>query len=332
IGIVVCFAALNALESITAPMALALITGVVLSPLSDFWEQRGYSPVVGALVGMVTTLVVLAGFILILQPMISQLVETAPKVWADMQDVVVLVQKLIRGLSDVKDEMQNAVVPEAKAATEAAAPDVLPSLSEALMIAPAVVSQILVFSGVLFFFLMSRRDIYDWVALHLSGKGNRAHMALTLRRAERSVARYFLTITLINFALGAATGTVLQILGMPGAAMWGLLAFFLNFVVYLGPFTFAVVMLFAGVGAFDGGQALLPALSFLVLNTIEGQFVTPALVGRHMQLNPLLVFLSLIFGIWLWGPIGGIVAIPLLLWVVVLSAGPEGAQTAAKAA
>ncbi len=69
----------------------------------------------------------------------------------------------------------------------------------------------------------------------------------------------------------------------------------------------------------SGPASLAPAASFILLNTIEGQFVTPALVGKHMAVNPLLVFLALIVGIWLWGPIGGIVAIPLLLWGLVLS-------------
>jgi len=73
------------------------------------------------------------------------------------------------------------------------------------------------------------------------------------------------------------------------------------------------------VAQFDGAMSLAPASAFVILNTIEGQFVTPTLVGKHMAINPLLVFLALIFGIWLWGPIGGIVAIPLLLWGLVLN-------------
>jgi predicted PurR-regulated permease PerM len=66
-------------------------------------------------------------------------------------------------------------------------------------------------------------------------------------------------------------------------------------------------------------MVLLPAAAFVLLNGIEGQFVTPSLVGKQVEVNPLLIFLALIFGIWLWGPIGGTVAIPLMLWVLVLN-------------
>jgi predicted PurR-regulated permease PerM len=135
---------------------------------------------------------------------------------------------------------------------------------------------------------------------------------------------------MINAGLGAATAMALQAMGLPGGLLWGVVAFLMNFIVYLGPAIFIVALLFAGVAAFDGGMALAPALTFVVLNGIEGQFVTPALVGRNMALNPLLVFLALIFGIWLWGPIGGIVAIPLLLWVLVLNDGLKAPTPAAE--
>jgi predicted PurR-regulated permease PerM len=121
--------------------------------------------------------------------------------------------------------------------------------------------------------------------------------------------------------MGLATAGFLQIFGMPGAALWGLLAFVLNFIVYLGPAMLAVALLFAGIGAFDGAMVVAPAAVFVAINTVEGQFVTPALVGRNMEINPLLVFVTILFGIWIWGPIGGIVAIPLLLWVRVLGSG-----------
>ncbi len=138
-------------------------------------------------------------------------------------------------------------------------------------------------------------------------------------RADRLVSRYFLTITMINAALGTGVALMLTGLGLPGAAQWGLLAFFANFVVYLGPAVFAGAMVLAGTAAFDGPTALAPAAFYLFLNFTEGQFITPSLVGQTMQINPLAVFLSVIFGLWLWGAAGGIVAIPLLVWILFLN-------------
>lgn len=322
IGAVVLIAAMDIGADILAPLTLALVTGVVLSPLADFWERRGYSPVWGALLGLAVTLALIGALALAFHPIITQLVSQAPKVWSDMKDVVEGFRGLVRGLSDVTDSVAAAVAPQANAAPAAQAAEEgvdLPTVTDALMIAPAILSQILIFSGALFFFLLTRSEIYDWVSLRLSDRGGRAELAQRLRRADRNVSRYFSTITLINAGLGAITAAVLQTIGLPDAMIWGVVAFIVNFVVYLGPAAFVVTLLFVGVAQFDGAMSLAPAAAYLVVNTIEGQFVTPALVGRHMSVNPLLVFLSLIFGLWLWGPIGGIVAIPLLLWVLVLN-------------
>ena len=322
LGAIALIAAMDLAEEILAPLTLALVTGVVLSPLSDYWEGRGLSTVWGALLGLAITLTLIGALVLAFQPVIMQLVEQAPKVWSDMREVVEAIRGLMRGLSDVTENVASVVTPEANAAP--AAPPTqeaieLPTVTDALLVAPAILSQILIFSGALFFFLLTRTEIYDWVSLRLSDRGGRARLALRLRRADRNVSRYFSTITLINAGLGAITAGVLQVIGVSDAMIWGLVAFVANFVVYLGPAAFVIILLFMGVAQFDGSLSLAPAAAFVVLNTIEGQFVTPTLVGRNMSVNPLLVFLSLIFGLWLWGPIGGIVAIPLLLWVLVLN-------------
>jgi predicted PurR-regulated permease PerM len=66
------------------------------------------------------------------------------------------------------------------------------------------------------------------------------------------------------------------------------------------------------------GQALVAPAGFIALTTLEGHFITPAIMGRRLTLNPLNVFLALAFWTWLWGPIGAFLAVPLLItaWVV----------------
>jgi predicted PurR-regulated permease PerM len=81
-----------------------------------------------------------------------------------------------------------------------------------------------------------------------------------------------------------------------------------------------VALAVVGFTEFNGAYALLPALAYLMLNMTEAQFVTPTLVGQRLQLNPLVVFLAILFGLWLWGPIGGIVSLPLLVWATAFMA------------
>lgn len=330
LAVIASVAALKFVGEIAAPMALALVTGVVLSPLSRLWTRIG----LGAAGSAAASLVLALGFFgllgLLLQPLIAQMVDQAPKVWADAQDVVRALRGLFSGLAAATREVSATAVPAANAAPAAQSDVVeMPSVTDALMIAPAVAAQILTFIGTLFFFLLTRDDIYDWVSRRLASPSQRGQVAARLRHAEMTVSRYFVTITTINAALGAATAAALQVIGLPGAILWGIVAFLLNYVVYLGPAVLIVALLFAGTAAFDGASVLFPPLSFAILNFIEGQFVTPALVGKQMELNPLLVFVALLFGIWVWGAIGGIVVIPLLLWAEVLRRGvsPPAAES-----
>ena len=319
IAAVVGFAALDLMQPIAAPAALALVVGVVLSPVAGLWERIGLKPVIGALITVFVTLAVLIALTFLLQPIVVQMVEQAPKVWADLAGTFANIRRLLSGLSDLTSEVTAAMSPDAPAAAAPAMDVTLPNLGTALMMAPALAGQVLVFIGVLFFFLYTRVSIYHWAARHLSEPTQRADTARKLLEAERLVSRYFLAVTLINLGLGLVTGLVFQVLGLPAAALWGVLVMVANFIVYVGPATVALLLLFAGVASFDGVLVLLPATLFVVLNGIEGQFITPSLVGMQVEVNPLLIFLALIFGIWLWGPIGGIVAIPLLIWVLVVN-------------
>jgi predicted PurR-regulated permease PerM len=278
IGAIALFSALDALENIFAPLALALMAGVVMSPLTDFWENRGFPTVIGALIGMTVTLLIIAGLATVFYPLAAQLIDQAPKVWSDMQDTIRIFKSALGDLSKMGDTVTAAVSDSSNAAAPAAPAAegvALPTITDALMVAPTVLSQILIFAGALFFFLLTRTEIYNWAALKLSNQGERAQTALKLRNAERYVARYFGTITLINLGLGVCVGTALQLLGMPGAALWGVVTFLLNFVVYLGPAIIMVALAFAGVAAFDDGMALTPMAVYLTLNAARRSLSPP---------------------------------------------------------
>ncbi|MBO0756517.1 MAG: AI-2E family transporter, partial [Bradyrhizobiaceae bacterium] len=105
-----------------------------------------------------------------------------------------------------------------------------------------------------------------------------------------------------------------SIIGLPNPVVWGVLAFLSNFVPYIGP-AFVLCVLF-GVSLINFsslGYALIMPAYYLALTTLEGHFITPNIVGKRFTLSPLVVFLALVFWTWIWGPIGGFVAIPILI-------------------
>lgn len=299
-------------ETFFAPVVLALVAGIVLSPVSVSMTRAGAPPAFVAVTGMMLTLLVAAILVLTFQPIVAEIVQKAPKVWADVRETVEDFRALVRGVTDAVDDVQAALEPDGKPAAEKAEDAVL-SVQDAIVLAPSIAAQILLFAGTLFFFLLTRHRTYDFLARSFAGEDGA--MSERLLAAERQVSRYLLTITVINASMGVVVGVVLAMIGMTNAVSWGLAAAVLNFVPYLGPACMVIGLLFAGIAEFNGFWAILPVVSYLMLNAVESQFVTPTFVGRNMALNPLAVFLFLTFFLWLWGPIGGVVAIPVLVWL-----------------
>ena len=136
---------------------------------------------------------------------------------------------------------------------------------------------------------------------------------------ERQISRYLGAITVINACLGLAIGGTLHVLGMPYAYLWGVAAFLLNYLPYLGAIIGAGAVGAVALVTFDTtGEALLVPGAYLVLTSIEGQMITPWLVGRHLSLNAAAVFIAVIFWAWLWGVAGALMAVPFLVFLKVL--------------
>ncbi len=308
-------AALSHAQDILAPILSALLLGIVMTPLSHLWDKLRLPKPISAFLSVLLALSSLLVLILLVEPYVSKAINQAPLIRAELRETIYEVRQMLRGLEEISDEMAAAIEPGAPADTEEQAVKI-PSLTDALFYAPQFLAQFLIFTGCLYFFLLARDTVYDWLSDNLAALGER-----DLRLAAKLVSRYVLTISAINLSFGAAVACAMYLIGMPSPIIWGLLAFVLNFILYLGPAALVVMLTVAGIVVFDGAASFLPPALYLAMNATEAQFVTPTLVGKSLAVNPLLVFLALVFWLWLWGPIGGIIAIPLLIWTTTVVRG-----------
>ncbi|HUI62256.1 MAG TPA: AI-2E family transporter [Steroidobacteraceae bacterium] len=147
----------------------------------------------------------------------------------------------------------------------------------------------------------------------------------TIDAIRVEVGRYYSTLALINLSLGSATALSMWLLNMPTPVLWGAMAAVLNFIPYLGSaFTLLTISLVAVVTFDSLAHILLVPLTFLVLATIEGQIIEPIFFGRRLRLNPIVVFVALWLGGWLWGIAGVLLALPILVATKVAAAQPGG--------
>ncbi|HWX23372.1 MAG TPA: AI-2E family transporter [Candidatus Binatia bacterium] len=136
---------------------------------------------------------------------------------------------------------------------------------------------------------------------------------------QQQISNYLFSVTLINLGLGTIVGGGLYWLGVPNAAMWGMLIALLNFVPYFGPVAGISVLAIVGLLTFNTlWLGLLPPAWYLLLHVLEANFITPVLLGRRFTLNPVVIFVSLIFWTWLWGVPGALLSVPILVSIKVI--------------
>ena len=167
---------------------------------------------------------------------------------------------------------------------------------------------------VLLFFLLISGDLFLRRLVEVLPNFSDKKQAVDIsHEIERNISGYLATISLMNVAVGLATGIATYLCGLADPILWGTLAFVLNYVLIIGPLTGVAILFLAGLLTFDTvWQALLPAGIYLAIHLIEGESITPMLLARRFTLNPVLVIVSLVFWYWMWGVAGALLAVPML--------------------
>jgi predicted PurR-regulated permease PerM len=198
---------------------------------------------------------------------------------------------------------------------------------EGVSITRAALGQMLSFSVsasatvfLLYFLLASERWLIDRTVEAIPRRRTRALLLSGIRQAQRDIGLFITTMGLVSIGLGIATGIALAAVGFPNAALWATTTAVLTFVPYIGPVLVTLALLVAGGMESGTGLAMLvPPALFLALHFIEANVVSPFVMGARLRINPVFVFLSVLFWSWLWGIAGAFVAVPLLLGLRVIA-------------
>lgn len=311
IGVIAAIFVLYYAQIIIKPVFVAVVIGLMFGPIADRLERTGLPAALSALCVLILlfllTLVALAALAMPL----SGWVDRLPEMWGRLQQELAKWQGLLATIESMQENLKGAVSNEDQVVVSV---DEGNGVVNAAFLAPAILAQMGMFLVSVYFFIATRHEIRHLVLAMCLTRRLRLRMARVFGDVEIRISRYLLSITGINIGLGICVSLVMWIAGVPSPLLWGMLATVTNYVVYIGSAVMVVILL--GVGLVTGDnlvQILTPAGIYLFLNFIEAQFVSPAVVGRAMRINPFFVFLALAFWIWLWGPIGGFVAVPAVL-------------------
>ena len=201
---------------------------------------------------------------------------------------------------------------------------------KALTATPKVLASVLAVVLLTFFFMVYGQDLQRNAIALLPDRQKKKVTVEILQTIETEVSRYVLTISVINVVVGLVFAACLYFfLDVPldDSLLWGTMAALLNFAPYVGPLIGMIVMLLMGFATYDAPlQALLPAAIYLGLHTLEGQIITPIVLGKTMALSPLILILALMVFGWLWGIIGLLLAVPMLVCVKIVLTRLDGME------
>ncbi|UAW98893.1 AI-2E family transporter [Halopseudomonas nanhaiensis] len=193
-------------------------------------------------------------------------------------------------------------------------------LVSVLSATPMVIAQFLTAIILILFLLIFGPSLFaNFIQICPEVKNKRISVIL-VRTIQKELSRYIVTVTVINACLGMVTGGALWLMGVEDALLWGVLVALVNYAPYVGPLIGILILGLAGLAQYGlEWAALIPALVYFSINLLEAQFVTPTVLGMHMRLNPLVIMVWLIIWGWLWGAVGVLLAVPLLVCVKLIA-------------
>lgn len=313
VGIFVMLAtlALYLTRVISLPVTAGVIFGLVLGPPVDAMVRRGVPQHLAA------AIVVLAGVFVLLMLVATLTVPIAA--WSDQVPAMVTALKLrLVSVLNVMEEFKRFAAGLAgDEGAKISVSDGNPLVTIALS-STTVAGGLLVFVATVYFWLATRRHLKARVLRLCFGRDARRSAGSFFEEIETRTARYFGLVTIINLGMGLISMAIAWWAGLPYPVFWGALAFFLNYLAFIGPII--VTVAFFAAGLLSSPSLLVasaPAAAYFVVHLIEGNAVTPVFVGRRLTISPFLVFISFIFWLWLWGPIGAVLSTPILLVAMV---------------
>lgn len=301
-------------RSLLLPIVLALLLSYLLRPIVRGLANIKIPPLVGSALLLLSLVGLLAYGVSFLAAPASGWLEKAPYSLNQLQQRLLPFKKPMDKMAQARGAIENLTATE-PAATKTQTVEVKQHpLSERLY---AHTTEFLVSTAttlILLYFLLAYDGVFLAKLIKLMPTLSDKKRAVSIaHEIQAQISRYLFTVTIINICLGIAVGTAVGFLGLPNPIMWGALVAVLNFIPYLGALTGIVCMLLGALLSFDNlGFALVFPATYLVIASLEGNFITPFVMGRSLTLNPVLVLLSLTFWGWMWGIVGIILAVPIL--------------------
>ncbi|MCL4067907.1 AI-2E family transporter [Pseudomonas sp. GX19020] len=332
--IVAVAAVLYVAQDVFLPIAVAMLIAFALSPLVSGARRMGLPMLTSVLLATALAFFVIGLFSLVVFYQLADLAVKLPSFQANIISKLDAIQsasgeaslmsRLMEMAASINSEI-SGVLPGEGAATAQPMPvqvvqpsnplEILQSLVVPL-VSPIATTGLVI---VLVIFMLLERDRLRDRFIRLVGTADLHRTTQVLEEAGGRVGSYLLMQLLVNAIYALPIGIGLWLIGVPNAALWGLLTLVLRFVPYIGSVLAAAFPLFLAFAvSSDWSAVLYTAALFAVVELITSNIIEPWLYGANTGVSSLAIIVSAIFWTFLWGPLGLVLSTPLTVCLVVL--------------
>lgn len=315
------FAAIYALyfaRDFFMPVLLAFMLALTLTPIVRFLRKRGIPEAFSATLLVLMSVMALAVAGYMLSGPAQQLAADGPAIGAKLQQRLAELRHPFDRFLRISEQVEKVAGTAQEPGVQKVViqqPGIISQAAGNLLSASTTIAITFVLS---LFLLASGTMFYEKIVQSFTRMSEKKRALRVVYDVEREISRYLLTVALINAGLGMAIAAGLWLLGMPNPLVWGVAAALLNFLPYVGALITILLVAAISIISFDSlGYALLAPGFVIFCNVIEGQIVTPLIVGRRLEINAVAIFIAVAFWSWLWGFVGALIAVPLLVVIKV---------------
>jgi len=299
-------------RALILPFVLALLLNFLLRPVVRLLRKIHIPEFVGAAVVLVALLASAGYGVMRLSGPAAEWINKAPESLHQIDSKVGFLRKPLEGVNNAVEELKSIARMGAEKKPEVEIRP--PGITDAVLTGTREVIAKSSVMFILLYFLLASGDLFlrklikFFPTLH-----KKKEIVKITREVEHHTSRYLYTVTIINILMGVSIGVGMYLIGLPNPLLWGVMAGFLVFLPYIGPLIgISIVTIVAFLTFPNLGRVLLAPGIYIALEIIQGQIVTPMVLGLRFTLNPVAIFIWLIFWAWMWGIVGAMLAFPML--------------------
>lgn len=309
-SLVVVIAALKVARPVLLPLTVSAFLAVLTAPFVLYLKRHRVPPHFGVPIVVLVTVLLLSGVAGLVVGTLNAFVQEIPAYQARVMDMLTSASNQLEswGYHLTLSSLSSLIQP---AAAMAFAGNTLSQIADLL-------SNTFLVLLMTIFVLFEAMVLPDKIRSALSDPN--ADLSQGLRVVTR-IKQYVVIKTSTSLATGVIIGGALELLGVDFALLWGLLAFLFNFIPNIGSIIAAIPAIILALLQAGPTGALATAIVFVVVNMVIGSLLEPKIMGERMNLSPLVVFVSLVFWGWLWGPIGMLLSVPLTMAIRIMLEG-----------